>query len=150
MEIYYDTYVFTPTSVTRDGYYSRYDSNLGAFIVGDGENLDFTIATNAAYANPNITSVVIGDAVENDQKDKVSIHQAGSMTRQSIRHNRDYNPSSGFYGNHDPNFGVTDVVRTVPLIGNVIITYAPRKGLQKTFKIPVYVEVRDNHSGRSY
>jgi hypothetical protein len=149
MQIYYTSLTFAPSSVSSTGSFSRYDPAVGAVVLGDGEQLSFTLTAQQPNARPsNITAQFVPNPGDIDQPDKpnqkqfVSAWNAGNVCY--VYHNRDYNAANGRYGGTDTAFPDTDVVLGVPVVGTLKITYTAGNGsADNQFSFPVYVEVRN-------
>jgi hypothetical protein len=71
VKIGYDSYAFSPTSVSADGNYSRYDAAIGAFVLGDGESLSFALPVDQSLATPgDITVSFVPNTASADQSEK--------------------------------------------------------------------------------
>jgi hypothetical protein len=149
MQIYYSSLTFAPTNISRTGSFSRFDQTAGAIVIGDGEQLSFTLIPLQINARPtNITAAFIPNPTETDRPDKPNQKQYVSVTTGVLNtvyvyHLFDYNAANGRYGNTDPSFPDTDVVLGVPVAGTLEISYRAGNGSDRKFSFPVYVEVRN-------
>jgi hypothetical protein len=149
MQIYYTSLTFVPASVSSTGSFSRYDPAVGALVIGDGEQISFTLAAQQLNARPSsITAEFVPNPGDVDQPNKpnqkqfISAWNAGNVCY--VYHNKDYNAANGRYGATDTYFPDTDVVLAVPVAGTLKITYTAGNGTHNNqFSFPVYVEVRN-------
>jgi hypothetical protein len=148
MQIYYTSLTFVPSTITRTGSFSRFDQTAGAIVVGDGEQISFTLTPQQLNARPtNITAAFVPNPAEVSQTNKpnqkqyVAAGNVGNIVH--VYHLLDYNASNGRYGFVDPAFPDTDVVLAIPVVGTVNISYKTGDGTTRNFSFPVYVEVRN-------
>jgi hypothetical protein len=148
MQVYYTSLTFVPTNISRAGSFSRFDQAAGAVVLGDGEQLSFTLTPQQQNARPtNISAAFVPNPAEVDQQNKPNQKQfcaAGNVGNiVHVYHLHDYNASNGRYGFVDPYFPDTDVVMAVPVVGAINISYKTGDGVARNFSFPVYVEVRN-------
>jgi uncharacterized protein YjdB len=156
MNVYYNSYIFIPQNFMRNGKYSRYDTETGSFIVGDGEQMSFTLVSVEQNGTPQIDEVRFerngseptgSDGIK--QNSLVAASAASGGGSFIIEHIRDYGAASGaFYAL--PNAGdwaveqYNTAVRAVPLAGMVTVRYRlfGADGIQE-YRFPLYVEIRN-------
>lgn len=131
VKIGYDSYTFSPYVSSKDGSYSRYDPAIGAFVLGDGERVTFTLPVTQRLATPGPMTVSFEPNNANDQSEKnkdaqntedadkrfqreyVYNNQSGTSSSPfviqnvnggyTIYHTRDYGPPTGKYFGVDNN-----------------------------------------------
>jgi hypothetical protein len=146
LQIYHSLYTFSPANVVRNaGNFSRYDTRVGAFVIGDGEMLTFTPAVQQQNASVDIADIRFDPIRAGaDQVPNIFIQKIveGGVTKGRITHTLDYRPGSTIYGSHDASLPYTDVVVAIPVAGTVTIVYNTVAGA-KQYSFPLYVEVRN-------
>ncbi|MDR2159692.1 MAG: hypothetical protein LBP23_06460, partial [Treponema sp.] len=161
MNVYYNAYTFIPRNITADGKYSRFDGPAGSFVIGDGERLGFTLASQEANGTPQIDQVWFepnsGEQPGLDGAKQGALIAAPAVTGNNsfiIEHTRDYGEASGvYYGLFDPgDAGVeknNTAVRAVPLAGMIVVRYRlfGSSGVPE-YRFPLYAEVRN--CGKNY
>jgi hypothetical protein len=148
MEVYYSAYQFMVRDFTRSGNFSRFDSGIAAFVIGDGETVTFTPFAPEENANPVIITVEPAGRITTDQApgrpaqaDQITVGWNAAASTVTIRHNTDYKPGN-YYGS-SPYYN-NDVVLAVPQVYMVTIKYDPFGPVtEKTYSFPLYVEVRN-------
>ena len=156
MNVYYNAYTFIPRNLSTNGKYSRFDGPTGSFIVGDGERLSFSLASQETNGTPQIEEVRFepqaGEPVGPDGIKQQTLIAAPSVSGNGgfiIEHTRDYGEASGVYYGL-VNAGDASVeknntaVRAVPLIGMITVRYRlfGAAGIQE-YRFPLYAEVRN-------
>jgi hypothetical protein len=145
MQIYHTFYTFTPVNITKTGNFSRYDSPVGAFVIGDGEALTFSLEPQQDNATVSIATIRFDPLQQNgDQVSNIIVQRMveDGVTKGRITHTLDYKPGGSIYGYHDPLFPYTDSVVAVPIAGTVTVVYNTVTGA-KEYRFPLYVEVRN-------
>jgi hypothetical protein len=152
----------------KTGKYSRWKDD--ALILGDGESVSFNLPVREVKASPTLdsaTSVAFSPnsssdgGQDNDGKKQYQyLNSNATFTNSSngftitgnngvyeIYHTLDYGKKSGkYFGTNADQAAIEDAnttVRAVPLAGTITISYTTGTGVKGTFKIPVYVEVRN-------
>jgi hypothetical protein len=168
MQIYYNSYTFTPYEVARIaspapvGIYSRYDTGTGNFVLGDGETLRFKLKTEEQNGTPQIIQIgFTANTSSSDNKDrdpdKKSQHELISTstavsslhTLFTVTHDRDYGPLiDKYYDLANINDKVVEQynrsVRDVILAGTIDVSYRQfSNNAVMKFSFPLYVEVRN-------
>jgi hypothetical protein len=156
MNVYYNAYTFIPRNLSTNGKYSRFDGPTGSFIIGDGERLSFSLASQEANGTPQIEEVRFesqaGEPAGLDGIKQQTLIAAPSVSGNGgfiIEHTRDYGEASGLYYGL-VNAGDASVeksntaVRAVPLIGMITVRYRlfGAAGIQE-YRFPLYAEVRN-------
>jgi hypothetical protein len=161
MNVYYNAYTFIPRNLSTNGRYSRFDGQTGSFVIGDGERLSFSLASQEANGTPQIEEVRFepqtGEPFGPDGIKQQALIAAPSVSGNGgfiIEHTKDYGEASGIY------YGLVNagdasveknntVVRAVPLIGMITIRYRlfGADGIQE-YRFPLYAEIRN--CGKSY
>jgi hypothetical protein len=156
MNVYYNSYTFIPRSLSTNGKYSRFDGPTGSFIIGDGERMSFSLASEEANGTPQIEEVRFepqsGEPAGPDGIKQNTLIAAPSVSGNGgfiIEHTRDYGEASGVYyglaNAGDASVEKTNTaVRAVPLIGMINVRYRlfGAAGIQE-YRFPLYAEVRN-------
>jgi hypothetical protein len=156
MNVYYNAYTFMPRDLSSNGKYARFDEPAGSFIIGDGERMSFSLASQEQNGTPQIEEVKFealgGEPAGLDGIKQQTLIAAPSVTGNGgfiLEHIWDYGEASGLY------YGLTNAgdaaveknnttVRAVPLAGMIVIRYRlfGVSGIQE-YRFPLYVEVRN-------
>jgi hypothetical protein len=157
MNVYYNAYTFIPRNFATNGKYSRFDGPTGSFIIGDGESLSFSLASQEANGTPQIEEVRFesqaGEPVGPDGIKQQTLIAASTVAGDDgfiIEHTRDYGEASGLYyglfnaGDASVEKNNTAVIRAVPLVGMITVRYRlfGAAGIQE-YRFPLYAEVRN-------
>jgi hypothetical protein len=156
MNVYYNAYTFIPRNFSANGKYSRFDEAAGSFIIGDGERMSFSLASQEPNGTPQIEEVTFealgGEPEGPDGNKQQAFIAAPSVTGNGgfiIEHTRDYGEASGvYYGLFDPGDAAVEknntAVRAVPLTGMITVRYRlfGDDGIRE-YRFPLYAEVRN-------
>jgi hypothetical protein len=164
MQIYYTAYTFLPYEISITGSpvgkYSRYDSTVGSFVLGDGEDLRFKLKADEQNGTPQITQITFMPNSNHTYKappgDKYQYELISTSTSVSslhtfftVRHTQDYGPLTGFYYNlaTPDDWGVEQynrAIRDVVLVGTIDVKYRQfSNNAVATFSFPLYAEIRN-------
>jgi hypothetical protein len=177
MRVGYDSYTFNPKKESATGKHSKWNDSAGAFVLGDGEALVFSLPIREANAVKKSMTVTFTPNNNNDpsekakdamnisggarrfQKEYVCNYATGTSSgqfalapdaqgRYTIYHTRDYGEAdAGIYFGVDAASVPAEIgntaVRAAPLVGTIEIAYVTGIDNSRSYKIPLYVEVRN-------
>lgn len=164
LKIYYSEYDLTLSNVSSDGKYSKYDSDSKILTIGDGETVNFGVHSTQKNATPVVTAVTMSYADEGELKN-ILVNENEDTTKNlmiadnhkvfdlyKLKVSKDFCKSVGYLKNSSNKMESIDDIEqqynTTRLkhvyLGNLEITYKTALiEAEKTYKIPVYLDVRN-------
>lgn len=155
---YYTKHNFAVSRNTCDGNYSSYDKNTNCITLGDGEKYVFNVYSTDTKADMHFDSASfvrvnsgIKDNNSNVQSDLVN-GQGNNVSNNAyicqLTHSKDYNSTNGFYARNGTEplaaYEINNkTVKEYSYVGYIKVENTVLDGSIETFKIPVYVEVRN-------